>query len=146
MFNRKTFFSFSLAGMIAVSMLLSFSAAATKNEKNTTTKEKAGDTRTGVASWYGPNFHGKKTATGDKFDMLGLTCASNQYPLGTWLKVTNVRTGKTVVVRVNDRMHPRMKRLIDLSKGAAKELGMISSGVAKVKVEDLGKSLPATLP
>lgn len=146
MVNRKSLFSFPIAVLIATSFLLSLSAAATKNEKNTTTKEKTGDTRTGIASWYGPNFHGKKTATGDKFDMLGLTCASNQYPLGTWLKVTNVRNGKTVVVRVNDRMHPRMKRLIDLSKGAAKEIGIISTGVAKVKVEDLGKSLPATLP
>jgi rare lipoprotein A len=60
--------------------------------------------------------------------------------------VTNLRNGKAVVVRVNDRMHPRMKRIVDLSKGAAGEIGMISSGVAKVKVEDLGPSLPGKLP
>lgn len=132
--------------MLLLGALLSFQALATKNEKKSATTEKASDSRTGKASWYGPNFHGKKTATGDKYDMMGLTCASNQYPLGTWLKVTNVRNGKSVVVRVNDRMHPRMKRLVDLSKGAAKELGMISTGVATVKIDDLGKSLPGTQP
>jgi rare lipoprotein A len=99
-----------------------------------------------MASWYGGSFHGKKTATGDQFDLNKFTCASNQYPLGTWLKVTNLKSGKTVLVRVNDRMHPRMRRIVDLSKGAAIEIGMIKAGVAKVKVEDLGKSLPGTLP
>ncbi|HSK12538.1 MAG TPA: septal ring lytic transglycosylase RlpA family protein, partial [Phnomibacter sp.] len=59
-----------------------------------------------------------------------------------WLKVTNVRNGKTVIVKVNDRMHPRMKRVVDLSRMAAEELGMISSGIAQVQVENLGKVPP----
>jgi len=121
-------------------------AWASKNEKKEVATEKDATVKTGTASWYGPGFHGKKTSTGDKFDMNGLTCASNQYKLGTWLRVTNLKTGKSVVVRVNDRMHPRMKRIVDLSKGAAREIGMISKGVGKVKVEDLGRSLPATMP
>jgi len=134
--------------VVAIVVLVACSnvAWASKNEKKEVATEKEATVKTGTASWYGPGFHGKKTSTGDKFDMNGLTCASNHYKLGTWLRVTNLKTGKSVIVRVNDRMHPRMKRIVDLSKGAAREIGMISKGVGKVKVEDLGRSLPATLP
>ena len=93
----------------------------------------------GLASWYGEKFHGRKTANGDIFSQKKMTCASNHYPLGTWLRITNTRNGKTVIVQVNDRMHPKMKRVVDLSKAAAIEIGIDKSGVGKVKVEDLGK-------
>lgn len=136
----------SMVLVIMVMVACSNMAWASKNEKKEVTNEKEATSKVGTASWYGPGFHGKKTSTGDKFDMNGLTCASNQYKLGTWLRVTNMKTGKSVVVRVNDRMHPRMKRIVDLSKGAAREIGMVSKGVAKVKVEDLGRSLPASMP
>lgn len=144
----KNIISISKPLAVALLLLLAYSnmALASKNEKKEAASEKEATVKTGTASWYGPGFHGKKTSTGDKFDMNGLTCASNQYKLGTWLRVTNLKTGKSVIVRVNDRMHPRMKRIVDLSKGAAREIGIISKGVAKVKVEDLGKSLPSTLP
>lgn len=133
--------------VLLVALLISTVLMASKNEKNATTKEKENTkVSTGVASWYGPKFHGKKTATGDLFDMNDLTCASNRFPLGTWLRVTHLKTGKSIIVRVNDRMHPRMKRIIDLSKGAAKELGMLSVGIAQVSVENLGKTLPAFMP
>ncbi len=95
--------------------------------------------KTGIASWYGGDFHGRKTASGATFNQANLTCASNHYALGTWLKITNLRNGKSVIVQVNDRMHPRVKRVVDLSKGAAKEIGLVKSGVGKVKVEDMGK-------
>jgi rare lipoprotein A len=98
--------------------------------------------RTGKASYYSNSFHGRKTASGEIFSQNKLTCASNLYPIGTWLKVTNKRNGKSVIVKVNDRMHPRMKRLVDLSKLAAGELGMIKSGVAEVQVEILGRKEP----
>jgi rare lipoprotein A len=91
--------------------------------------------KTGIASWYGGSFHGRKTANGDVFNQAKLTCASNHYPLGSWLKITNLRNGKTVIVLVNDRMHPRMKRVVDLSRAAAKEIGIERAGVGKVKVE-----------
>lgn len=144
----KNIISLSKPLVVAMVVLLMFSnmAWASKNEKKEVATEKEATVKTGTASWYGPGFQGKKTSTGDKFDMHGLTCASNQYKLGTWLRVTNLKTGKSVIVRVNDRMHPRMKRIVDLSKGAASQIGMISKGVAKVKVEDLGRSLPATMP
>lgn len=92
-------------------------------------------TNTGLASWYGPKFHGKKTATGEVYNQHGLSCASNKYPLGTLLKVTNMKNGKTVMVKVNDRMHPKVKRSVDLSKAAAQELNMIKTGVTTVQIE-----------
>jgi len=104
--------------------------------------EKSGPKR-GAASYYNNSFQGRRTASGEIFSQQKLTCASNVYPLGTWLKITNLRNGKTVIVKVNDRMHTRMKRVVDLSKIAAESIGMISSGVAQVEVENLGKSLPS---
>jgi rare lipoprotein A len=96
----------------------------------------------GMASYYANSFVGRKTANGEIFSQEKLTCASNVYPLGTWLKVTNLRNGKSVIVKVNDRMHPKMNRVVDLSRLAAQELNMIKSGVAQVQVESLGKVLP----
>ena len=64
-------------------------------------------------------------------------------PFGTWLKITNVRNGKSVIVKVNDRLHPKMRRIADLSKAAAKKLGYSAMGIVRVKVEVIGKSKPA---
>ncbi len=97
---------------------------------------------TGIASWYSDNFNGRKTASGEIFSQKKLTCASNQYKMGTWLRVTNVKNGKSVVVKVNDRMSPRMKRIVDLSRAAAKQIGIIGSGLSKVSVEKLGNKQP----
>lgn len=88
----------------------------------------------GVASYYGGKFHGRKTASGERFNQYKLTAASNIFPLGTIVKVTNESTGKFVVVKINDRMGNK-HRIIDLSKAAAKELNIINQGIAKVKVE-----------
>lgn len=95
------------------------------------------DTRYGVASFYADKFNGRKTANGQIFSQDKFTCACNVLPLGTWVKVTNIANGKSVKVLVNDRLHPRMRRLVDLSKCAAKKLGFISSGLVKVKLEVL---------
>jgi rare lipoprotein A len=98
----------------------------------------------GQASFYANKFSGRKTANGEIFDQKKMTCACNAVKLGTWLKVTNVRTKKSVLVKVNDRIHPRMKRVVDLSSGAAKKIGITSkNGVARVKVEVMGKTKPA---
>lgn len=93
------------------------------------------DIRYGMASFYADKFNGRPTASGEIFSQNKLTCACNVIPLGTWVKVTNLFNGKFVIVRVNDRLHPKMRRLVDLSKKAAKELGFINSGLGKVKVE-----------
>ena len=88
----------------------------------------------GSASWYQ---HGSKTANGESFKPDGMTAAHRTLPFGTKLKVTNLRNGKIVHVRVNDRGPFTGGRILDVSRGAARQLGMISSGTAKVKIEVL---------
>jgi len=99
-----------------------------------------GDSQVGIASYYGGKFHGRKTANGERFDMNALTAAHKTLPLGTKVRVTHVKTGKSVVVRINDRGPFIKGRVIDLSRRAARDLGMIHSGLARVRVEVL--SLP----
>lgn len=95
----------------------------------------------GTASYYADKFKGRKTANGDSYDPENLTAACNVLPLGTWIKVTNLKNQKSVLVRTNDRLHPKMNRLVDLSKAAALILGYAKSGLTKVKVEVLGRKL-----
>jgi rare lipoprotein A len=82
----------------------------------------------GVASWYGPGFHGKKTANGERFNTHALTAAHKTLPFSTKLRVTNERTGKSVVVRINDRGPYAHGRVIDLSKAAAEAVGILGVG------------------
>ncbi len=93
-----------------------------------------------VASWYGPKFHGKMTANGEIYNQMALTAAHKELPFGTFLKVTNLRNGKSAVVRINDRGPFIEGRDLDLSKGTALALGMIYKGVIQVKVEELKTS------
>jgi rare lipoprotein A len=93
----------------------------------------------GIASFYSNSFQGKKTSSGEIFSQKKLTAAHNTLPLGTYIRVTNLKNGKTVVVKVNDRLHHRNKRLVDLSYAAAQKLGYVKSGLTRVKVEVLGK-------
>ncbi len=90
-----------------------------------------------TASWYGPRFHGKTTANGEQYNQMAFTSAHKSLPFGTILQVTNLRNGKTVIVRINDRGPYIEGRDLDLSKGTALVLGMISRGVVKVKVEEI---------
>ncbi|RLD64103.1 MAG: hypothetical protein DRI95_10930 [Bacteroidetes bacterium] len=92
----------------------------------------------GMASWYGPGFHGKFTANGEKFNMNKFTAAHRELKFGTLLKVTNLGNKFSVIVRVNDRGPFKHNRIIDLSKKAAKEIDMIKSGIADVKIEIIG--------
>ena len=96
----------------------------------------------GLASFYADKFNGRKTANGEIFSQKKLTCACNVLPLGTWIRVTNLHNGRTVVVKTNDRLHPKMNRLIDLTKTAAGKLGYVASGLTRVKVEVIGKKAP----
>jgi rare lipoprotein A len=100
-------------------------------------------TVSGVASFYGKSFEGTKTATGETFRHGNLTAASNSFPLNTWVRVTNIKNDRCVIVRINDRMHPRMAkkgRVIDLSYSAAKKIGLTGKiGLTKVKVEEVEK-------
>ena len=88
----------------------------------------------GLASWYGERFHGKRTASGEPFNMQELTAAHRTLPFGTRVRVRNLDNGREVVVRINDRGPFNGRRVIDLSRAAATALGMVKSGVVKVQV------------
>jgi rare lipoprotein A (peptidoglycan hydrolase) len=112
--------------------------SATAAENQTSVKEgRALKVRTqiGIASWYGAHWHGKKTASGDHFNMYDHTAAHKSLPLGTIAKVTNLENGKETIVKINDRGPYKKGRIIDLSHAAAKSIGMLKDGTAKVKVE-----------
>lgn len=102
--------------------------------------------QTGKASWYGEDFHGRKTASGVPFDQHAMTAAHRTLPLGTRVKVTRLETGQTILVLINDRGPFIDGRIIDLSKRAASELGMEEAGVVPVKVESMGKDQPGEKP
>ena len=104
--------------------------------RTTTVPEPKADDKlvTGIASWYGPNFHGKLTANGEVYDMNDLTGAHKTLPFNTMLLVENIENGKTVLVRINDRGPYVGNRIIDLSRRAAEEIDMIGSGTANVRL------------
>ncbi|HEY2721296.1 MAG TPA: septal ring lytic transglycosylase RlpA family protein [Chitinophagaceae bacterium] len=95
----------------------------------------------GTASFYANKFEGRETANGEIFSQKKMTAACNVLPLGTWVRVTNLHNGRSVVVKINDRLHYRMKRVVDLSKAAAHALNYLD-GLIRVKVEVLGKKKP----
>lgn len=90
---------------------------------------------TGVVSWYGDKFHGRKTASGEKYDKDELTAAHKSLPFGTKVKVTNIRNGKSVVVEINDRGPYAKSRVLDLSQAAFSEIGHTNTGVMQVEYE-----------
>jgi len=97
-----------------------------------------GDTFDGVASWYGPDFHGKQTSNGEQYDMYAATAAHKTLPMNTIVRVTNRRNGLQTVVRINDRGPFVANRIIDLSNKAARDIDMVGSGTADVHLEVLG--------
>ena len=99
--------------------------------------EKAADVSSGVVSWYGGKFHGRKTASGDKYDKNELTAAHKTLPFGTKVKVTNTRNGKSVIVEINDRGPFVKSRVLDLSQAAFSEIGHTNTGVMHVEYEVL---------
>jgi peptidoglycan lytic transglycosylase len=102
-------------------------------QSSTTAHPDAGKRIAGLASWYGQQHHGRRTASGELYDMNKLTAAHRTFPFGTRLRVTNVENGRNVVVRVNDRGPHVDGRILDLSQQAATTLGMIEAGVARVE-------------
>lgn len=100
---------------------------------------------TGPASWYGPGFNGKKTASGEIFDDGKMTAAHKTMPLGSKVRVTNLSNGKTVQVEINDRGPYVEGRILDLSQAAAQALGMVERGVAQVRIEPLEENEVAAI-
>ncbi len=100
----------------------------------------------GVASWYGPDFHGLRTATGEPYDMRAMTGAHPTLPLPAWVQVTNLQNGRSATVRLNDRGPFRKNRIIDLSQAAAEQLDMIRDGTALVEVRSLASAGAGSAP
>lgn len=94
-----------------------------------------GMVQTGIASWYGPGYDGKRTSSGEVYDQDDLTAAHYDWAFGTRVRVTLLTTDRSVVVRINDRFPPYKGRLIDLSRGAARAIGLIGPGTGEVRVE-----------
>src|SRR5207302_2930587 len=108
------------------------SIAAYRWNKNAGRGERLGATRIVTASWYGPGYEGRRTPSGERFDPKRLTAASKKLPLGSIVHVTNLRTGRSVDVKVNDRGPASPNRTLDLSPAAARKIGLTNSGVARV--------------
>ena len=107
----------------------------TRGQQHTKSRLKSRPYQVGTASWYGEQFQGKETASGELFDMRDFTAAHLSLPLGTFVKVTNLRNGKTVVVRINDRGPVVDGRIIDVSYNAARALGFKERGLQKVRLD-----------
>jgi rare lipoprotein A len=125
---------------IAISVLFLDSAMAQSGEVKTKPL-KSPKVLYGTASYYADKFEGRETANGEIFSQQKMTAACNVLPLGTWIRVTNLRNDKSAIVKTNDHLHFRMKRVVDLSKAAAVAIGLLD-GLAKVKVEVLGRKKP----
>lgn len=120
-----------IAGWTTATSASARASSSTQRAKKTKVEE-------GLASWYGPGFHGKATASGETYDMNALTAAHRTLPLGTLVQVKNLENGRTLVARINDRGPASRERIVDLSQAAAQALGIDRTGVAKVRLTVVG--------
>lgn len=109
-------------------------------------QQKAKSPSTGIASYYAQKFHGRTTASGEVFDNTAMTAAHNTLPLGTFIKVTNIRNNRWVIVKVTDRLHAANRRIVDLTQAAAKKLGFIHWGLTRVRVEVVSREFVNSIP
>lgn len=131
------FFSCLSFSTISQTSSVSFEENDEKKKDKDEKSIKKSKTLYGIASFYADKFEGRQTATGAIYSHNKLTAACNVLPLRTWIKVTNLRNNKSVIVQVNDRLHPKNKRIVDMSRMAAGQLGYIGRGLTQVKVEVL---------
>ena len=141
----KTLFLVLLLAVFSFS-LNRISAQTHKNHPDKTSVHRKADKkirpRYGVASYYAKKFNGRKMTNGEIYRPEKFTAACNVLPLNTWIKVTNLKNNKSVIVKIKDRMNHKNKRLVDLSYAAAKKLGYLSRGLTRVKVEVLHNYTP----
>lgn len=128
----------------AMSLMLSACAPQAASTAAATAQVQGSGYEEGIASWYGPNFVGRPTASGEIFDPTQLTAAHKSLPFGTQVRVVNLDNGLDVVVRINDRGPFKPGRVIDLARAAAERIQMIGSGTAQVRLELLNASTPNT--
>jgi len=117
--------------LVLLTILNSCSFSPVKAEE----KAQVGMVEIGIASWYGAEFHGRRTSNGEIYDMYQLTAAHRSFPFGTIVRVTNLGNGKIVMVRINNRGPFIKRRIIDLSYAAAVQLDMVEQGIAEVRIE-----------
>jgi len=122
----------------ALVLALAFPACATHRRPTPLASVPVGTVQEGIASWYGPEYDGRRTASGERFDQDDLTAAHPTWPFGTRVRVTLLSTGKNVVVRINDRFGGHKGRIVDLSRGAARRIGLIGPGSGRVRLEVVG--------
>lgn len=123
--------------LIFIGLFCTYSNAQKKLKHKHSISAKQSLVKYGTASYYAKKFDRRQTASGEIYRSKKYSAACNVLPLYTWIRVTNLRNNKSLVVRTNDRLHPKNKRLIDLSWIAAKDLGYISRGLTRVKIEVL---------
>lgn len=111
-----------------------------KGVKYTPIESATGFVQTGIASWYGRKFHGRKTSNGERYNMYGMTAAHKTLPMNTWVRVHNLENNKKIVVRINDRGPFVHGRIIDLTYTGAKQIGIADKGTARVRVTALGRA------
>src|SRR5688572_10716497 len=149
MLNRTVSFRFIILLFIMLApgygALISYaqpSEPGSTSAKNTSKQSgKKGTILYGQASYYANKFHGRQTANGEIFSQELFTAACNSLPLGTWIQVTNLRNCRVIIVKTNDRLHVKTRRLLDLTRAAAQKLGFIKSGLTRVKIEVLDQKL-----
>lgn len=113
-------------------------ACATHHRPTPVATVAVGTAQEGIASWYGPGYHGKRTSSGERFEQDDLTAAHPTWPFGTKVRVTLLSTGKSCIVRINDRFGGHKGRIIDVSRGAARRIGLIGPGSGRVRLEVVG--------
>jgi rare lipoprotein A len=145
-FRRPVHAGSTLAVAVVVAMSVGFAASCARPPKQAAVPPpvRAGDTETGIASWYGIPYHGRQTASGEVYDMNQLTAAHRRLPFQTWVEVENLANGKRVEVRINDRGPFVGGRIIDLSQTAANRIGMLGPGTARVRLTVVAR--PAAPP
>lgn len=138
--NSRSYGFYRYGFAILISLFTCFAVQAQEAAKqDTVQKKKPVRVLYGQASYYATKFHGRKTANGEIFSHDKLTAACNVLPLGTWVKVTNLKNGKSIIVKTNDRLHTKTRRIIDLTRAGAKKLDFIKRGLTRVKIEVLDK-------
>lgn len=115
-------------------MLLALAGGCIPGRGSSPVPQPAGFPQEGTASWYGPGFDGRRTASGERFDADALTAAHRTLPFGTRVRVRNLENGREVTVRINDRGPTLRDRIVDVSEGAARSLGMVRAGLARVRL------------
>jgi rare lipoprotein A len=124
---------------VAIAACIAVSGCGGKKRVHPPTPARLGSTETGVASWYGHPYHGRRAANGEIYDMEKMTAAHRTLPFGTWVRVTNLQNNQTVEVRITDRGPFVGGRILDLSHAAAVSIAMIGPGIAKVKITVIAK-------